>query len=362
MSRVTLEPALVDLCTLSTVFSAAEKLASRVPRLDVLICNAGIGGWDGLDFWGAWRQFLNEGIVAMVSRPNYKICRVGASTRLQLTGDVRDKDGEADEPVLGEVFCANVFGHYIFVHETLGLLSRGGSNEDHQQGRVIWIGTGEATASHFNLDDFQGLESLESYEHTKRLMDILILGAQNGAQSEANQYLAQDVPSREEDKDIEHSMYIVSKEDFSQSSSGSSAPSSQSNDLTPPKMYITHPGVCLTAIAPLNLFMTWLQIATIYIARWCGSKWHTNTPYKGATSAVWLALASNEALEEENAAVKKWGSMVSRWGKESVTETPVDGWGIAGEEEKGEYGVLARKVWREMEHLRKDWTDRVKID
>jgi 3-keto steroid reductase len=359
-SRVTLDPVLVDLCTLKTVFTAANTLALRVPRLDVMICNAGIGGWNGLDWWGAWRQFVNEGIVAMVSRPNWKICRVGAQTQLQVTGDVRSEEGNAsDEPILGEVFCANVFGHYLFVHENLGLLSRGLTDEL-SLGRVIWIGTGEVMARHFSIDDIQALKSMEAYEATKRLMDLLILGAQDGAKSEAEQYLTIDATALEQERDIEQSLYIVSEKDLTASSpSSSDVRNSQSCDTIPPQMYISHPGVCLTAIAPLNFFMTWMQIATIYIARWLGSKWHTNTSYKGATSTVWLTLASEEILIEEKAPLKKWGSMVSRWGKESAVETPVDGWGLEGEAVNEEYSENARKVWKEMESLRKEWTERL---
>jgi len=51
--------------------------------------------------------------------------------------------------------------------------------------------------------------------------------------------------------------------------------------------------------------------------------------------------------------------MVSRWGKESAVETPVDGWGLEGEAVNEEYSENARKVWKEMESLRKEWTERL---
>lgn len=310
--------------------------------------------------------------MAMVSRPNWKICRVGAECRRQVaTGDDVgrvESESEKKEPVLGEVFCANVFGHYIFVHEAMALLSRsGGSGGDGQRGRVVWIGTGEVTSRHFDINDLQGLKSLEAYEHTKRLIDLLILGGNGPAQAEAHKYLAIDSTAHEQqaEKDLEQSLYIVSEQDLSASQASSSRRASSQKsgvDAVPPAMYIAHPGVCLTAIAPLSIFMTWMQIATIYIARWLGSRWHTNTPYKGATSAAWLALTPDEELAREDAERKKWGSMVTRWGEESVVETPVDGWGLGGESKTEAYGDDARMVWKDMEALRKMWTKKVKSE
>lgn len=111
--------------------------------------------------------------------------------------------------------------------------------------------------------------------------------------------------------------------------------------------------------------------------------------YTGAVAPVWLALAdTREIADREKVGAAKWGSAVSRLGRESVERTDVPGWGICGDGGVVEWwykgwrflggggrkrgGKDAKKedverfveegalVWRELERLRIEWEGRIK--
>jgi 3-keto steroid reductase len=155
-----------------------------------------------------------------------------------------------------------------------------------------------------------------------------------------------------------------------------------------PTMHVAHPGVCATSIISLPWILNMLMIVTFYMARLVGSPWHTVSAYTGAHAPVWLALAGPEEIaERERAGAAKWGSVVTRWGKESVQRTDVPGWGLVGDGERVEWwqvgfgwlGGWGRKrgardatredvekfvedgalVWRELERLRREWEERI---
>ncbi len=130
------------------------------------------------------------------------------------------------------------------------------------------------------------------------------------------------------------------------------------------------------------------MILAFYIARLIGSPWHTVSAYIGATAPVWLALAdADEIAEREKAGPAKWGSAVTRLGRESVQRTDVPGWGLTGDGGevvwwqigRGWLGGWGRKrgakdatredverfvedgalVWRELERLRREWEEKI---
>lgn len=148
----------------------------RIPRLDVVILSAGIGGWIGLDWLAATRDVLFDTVDA-VTWPKYKLPNVGAVVRPQLSFAAQKESDEvkqpllsspkkADEPPLGEVFCANVFGHYILAHELMPLLSQPSSSSSHVGGKIIWVSSVEAQDDQCSIDDIQGLKSQTPYENT----------------------------------------------------------------------------------------------------------------------------------------------------------------------------------------------------
>ncbi|KAI9725854.1 MAG: 3-keto-steroid reductase [Chrysothrix sp. TS-e1954] len=329
-------PEIVDLTHLSTVHELSKTLSLKYDHIDVLICNAGIGGWIGVKWLQATWDVLTDWVNSL-TWPEFILSGVGDTTRPQTSA----KSGA--EPVLGEVFCANLFGHYMLAHYLMPLLSQADDS------RIVWVSTVEAHARAFSLDDFQGIQSNVPYRSSKRLTDALAITS--------------DLPST---ASIADSFYHPSK------------PANR------PRMYNSHPGVCVTAIFPLPYVLLFAYIGAFYIARWLGSIWHTILPYSGATAPVWLALADQQMLNvlEENQGVGKWGSATDRAGNERVERTEVEGWGYGGivgdatlvsgsrkgrmrgakdltKEAREDFEQLGRSCWSEMEKLRKDWEARL---
>lgn len=335
--RIIVEGVLVDLTRLLTVRSLAYDLCKREQHIDAIVCNAGIGGWTGLDWPRATWTILTDFMQA-VTFPTYQASSVGAVTKQQ----VKSNDGQSQEPALGEVFTANVFGHYMLVH-WLSLLMNA-------QSRIIWTSSLSAQPRYFVPDDFQHLNTTESYESSKRITDLLVLTSE----------LSSTRP------------YVTSF--FSVSST-----------TTPPTMYLVHPGIVKTAISMMPWFLHFIIVAVFYVARMAGSPWHTVLAYPGATSAVWVCLAPDSQLRarEVHEGKGKWGSVVDTQGNEGVKRTEVEGWGFNGipgdvppgsvsgkqgryrerrpttkesREHFEEHGMLA---WREMEDLRTAWEKRL---
>lgn len=336
----------MELTNLLSVRSLSRKLLddAAVPHLDAIILNAGIAGTTGIDFPAAIWQILTENAAA-VTWPRYKLSAVGSVTGRQLP----ESSGVA-EPLLGQVFCANVFGHYMLAHWLMGLLWKG------RQGRVIWISSIEAGDEHFDESDLQGLRNSTAYECSKRVTDLLALTAGADASRESVRAFVA-IPGRDGDEE------------------GGSRP----------EILVVHPGIVATSIVPLPPVLMSLWVATAYVMRWIGSPWHTNTAYNGAASATWLALASSDEIrdKQKGSGMVKWGSAIDRSGHARVEMTDVKCWGVNGSAErvketwwgggwgrtigatdatKGDVEGFVRqgaRVWKEMEELRVDWEARM---
>lgn len=329
-ARVKLEGFLVDLLKLSTVKALAEQLLRRGQQIDAVVWNAGIAGWTGLNWPKAIWSVLTD-LVHATTYPMYMNCDVGLLTKPQTAS----KNG-ISEPRLGQVFTANVFGHYLLTH-WLSPLMTGAS-------RIVCISSISAVPDTYSPEDLQALKSSSAYESSKRLTDLLCLTSE--------------LPS-------------------SRSSVQSFLPASTPDSR--PKMYVVHPGVCGTSIAGLHWIMDLLMFAAFYVARWLGSPWHVVAPYKGAVSAAFAVLSSQLPSSEEHDGKGKWGSATGVTGDERVSRSMVDGWGYCGQvgvvptnsvtgstgrwrgsksltaEGREEFEVLGRDAWKEMEELRKEW-------
>ena len=373
--RLQLEGQLLDLCSLVTVKALAKRLLDRGTRIDVLVLNAGIGGWSGMNWplaaWSMATDFLNA-----CTYPVYKLGYIGrvlpsqvpGSTNARVAGVQGDGRGGAvdikdDEPALGEVFTANVFGHYMLAHYLVPLLrptttsTSSSSSSSPHAGRIIWVSSIEAYAHALRLDDLQGLKTDAPYESSKRLTDLLALTSElQSTKPYTSGFFASDDRS-DEDHDAERR----------------------------PKMYVSHPGICGTSISGLNALLNLFTVWALYLARWLGSPWHTIDPYVGAVAPAWLALAPYATLEqhEQDGAKGKWGSSTDVGGNERVIMTEVSGWGWSGKvgetadgsmrsrkgrwkgmqdvtaESREEFEESGRQVWREMEELRVDWERRL---
>jgi len=343
----------------------------RLPRLDVIILSAGIGGWAGLNWVVALRDVLFDTVNAL-TWPQYKLGKLGAVVKSQKSTTKQSDETaqpllanqeKSDEPPLGEVFCANVFGHYILAHELTPLLSKASSPSSKTGGRIIWVSSVEAL-DHFSIDDIQGLNTTSSYESSKRLVDLLVLSSE--------------LPSV---RRIAEPFFNASKT-VTASKSSSDDQEGVKTSCVEPKMFLTHPGVFVSDIMPIPLFLSIIFRWLTYIARWLGSPWHTIYPYEGAVSAVWIALMSTQEIEDmegHGARKAKWGSAADASGNERVLKTEVPGWGwdgqVGGEvdeerrkgrksdaadvtkESREDFEVLGVKCWRQMEELREQWED-----
>ena len=365
-NRIAFQPENVELTNLLSVRDLAQKLnSSDLPKLDAIICNAGIGGWIGLDWFAAIPAILAHIRTATVW-PDYKLGTVGAITRPQLS-----KSSHSDpEPPLGEVFCANLFGHYMLVHWLMPLLRACGPDAP---AKIIWVSSIEPQGYHFKSNDLQGLRTDGPYEHSKRLTDILALTSNCPASENA-------VTS------------FTSTED--------TRPLRQMNST--PTQHVYHPGIVVTSVMSLYWIIHQAYLLGIYLARWVGSPWSTVEPYTAARGATWLGLASNEEIRQAetdahpfetkdtapvvNGGRVKWGTAVNRIGKPTVRPTEVDKWGITGSGTSfaskwwGGSSGLGRKpgaveakpedvedfvaegayAWQQMEELRRDWERRIK--
>ncbi|KAI0026182.1 hypothetical protein F4780DRAFT_785350 [Xylariomycetidae sp. FL0641] len=376
----------LDLCDLRSVYAAADRLVrgtvgdptgvvaaeARIPRLDAAVFNAGVGGWAGLDWAAFARQFFRVGLVQSTTFPAFKKALPAAVMldRAKLLGREDDGDDEKakaeaeaddddDPPALAEVFTANVFGHYVLAHELLPLLRRATPSE--APARVVWTSSVDAGHAHLDLGDLQAARRRPPYESSKRVTDLLVLTAGlPGVRDVSSAYFAS-----------------------SSSTSSSSDNNNNDNNSQPPRFYLTHPGVVCTPLFPLNCLLFLCYWCVMYVSRWLGSPWHPVTPYAGACAPAWAALRADPA--ELDAAPVKWGSATDRAGRAYPRRTEVEGWAwdgrVPGDDDDGDdapeeartragrkwdAGPLTpearrrfeedgRRVWEELESLRRKW-------
>lgn len=363
--RVRFQQELLDLTSILSVLRLGKKLRASTARIDALLLNAGIGGWTGIDWTTAVYTVLTDWVQA-TTWPVYKRSSVGWVTKPQLPSvqtEGRIFDGEASpgisEPPLGEVFCANVFGHYLLAHDLVPLLSARSDSEG-GCGRIIWLSSLDTHAGSLSLDDLQSITKAQAYESSKRVTDVLVLTSELGSTGPwVDHYLSYPATSNTNLEDARHTS-------------------------SRPRIYLAHPGICATSIIPLPYILTLAMSAAFYIARFLGSMWHTCSPYTGACAPVWLALAPQTTLDalEGRDGKGKWGSATDPWGRERVARTEVEGWGWGGkvtqktkgskgrrrgatdltENDKADFEELGKVCWKEMEKLRVEWEKRIGDD
>lgn len=358
----------VELTNLLSIRELARKLlTSDLGGIAAIVCNAGMGGWTGIDWLKAIPQMLADFRNNTVW-PSFKLGAIGAITKPQFPVAALSEP----EPPLGEIFCANLFGHYMLVHWLMPLL-RVRSSKD--PCKIIWVSSIEPQDASFQESDLQGLRTDAPYEHSKRMTDLLSLSA--------NQVTT-----------------LPSTMSFNSPGSENATVPSSRRDRSAPSMHVFHPGVVVTSVISLIWIVQYAYLLGIYMARWIGSPWSTVEPYTAAHGATWLALATEEEISraEQDAHAShadieptarrgrvKWGTSVTVSGRSSVKATEVDKWGIngsgasyattwwAGSNGKGrkpgaveanaenvtEFIAQGARVWEQMEQLRQQWQKRI---
>lgn len=355
---MTFQPENVELTNLLSVRALARKLVeSDLSHIDAIICNAGIGGWSGMDWFKAVPDILLD-IRNNTVWPRFKKGMVGSITPTQAS---------QNEPPLGEVFCANLFGHYMLIHWLMPLLRAV------RESKIIWVSSIEAQSYHFNASDFMGLRTDMPYEQTKRVTDLLVLTSN---QPETSNYV----------------------ESFT-----STTINSTRKDYGPPIQHVYHPGIVVTAVVDIIWIARQFYPLGIALARFLGSPWSTVHPYAAAHAATWLTLTPEKDITQaeidshpdtgstvaKNGRVK-WGTAASPLGATRAAASEVPDWGIRGTGApyaqtwwdgyyaEGQHAMGRKKgaveakpehvqnflgqgveVWKQMEALRRDWEQRI---
>ncbi|KAG6030635.1 hypothetical protein E4U41_007795 [Claviceps citrina] len=338
----------------------------RIPRLDSVVCNAAYGGWSGLSYPQAVWDFFARGIVQMATWPEFKLALP--------TCILNERPGYnyPPKPLLGEVFCACVFGHYMLAHHLMALLSRPPAEEvgapSPPPGRIIWSSSVEAVRKVFDVNDIQCFGRPEAYESAKRLTDLLSLTSSLPA--------VRPYSSR---------FFTIDDDE--------AAASRAAKQVVPPKLYLTHPGVVASTLFPLPRFLFWAYELVLAICRWLGSPWHNPSGYHGAKAAAWVVLEDQETLDAARGDRVKWGSSTDSSLRVDVKKTEVEDWGWDGTPETAEsiaadtaVGVLRKSIgrkmgirdadaesiadfeavgarcWRQLEELRAEWGQILEAD
>ena len=380
-------PQNVDLTSLLSVRQLAYTLLrSQVPHLNAVIFNGGNLGLAAMNWplaiWKSMTDTVNE-----LTWPVSKLSAVGLVTQPQLQRLGSNAD-LSFEPPLGQLFASNVFGHYLLAHWLTPLLRCLPASTP---GRMIWVGSIECVAQHFDPDDIQALRSPTAYEHSKRLTDLLAITAHNQPST------SRSVQS-----------FLTPSDPFTRE-----LPTSNPLHDTEPEIHVVHPAICVTNnathVMPFPWILSRIFVMFAYVSRLLGSPWALVTGYNGAFAISWLALATTEEVEDkkmedhvgligaaeestlearsgsvrEVGGAVKWGSSTTVGGTLSVRKTEVECWGINGSGEpygsrwwggkmgrrRGAKDATAEDVerfmadgaraWREMETLRKEWEGRL---
>ncbi|CDZ96536.1 C-3 keto reductase [Phaffia rhodozyma] len=144
----------LDLSEMRSVSTFVDNVKTNYPYVTHLFNNAGVGAWAGIHWPSAFFECLTDPIKGMTD-PEFK---------KQYQGWKSEKDG------LGWVWQCNVFSHWCITKALLPHIQRSPFHSP----RIIWTSSLlGSNAPKLNLSDLQCIESLRSYEESKRQVDLL---------------------------------------------------------------------------------------------------------------------------------------------------------------------------------------------
>jgi len=252
--------------------------------IDWLIFNAGVAEVTSLNWITLTHQIITDPVL-FCTVPNYLTERVGSMS----------EDG------IGHIFQANVFGHYYIVSlpsiiliEQLKRLT----SLLTERSKVLWsVSLETALAFIYDPNDPTGIRSHHAYGSSKRFIELL------------HCYLA--------------------------------------THPRTPMYFITHPGITDSGVVspyqfPIREAIQHLKKVAFYVARWCGSPWHSISGYNGACSVIYCAVKAGR--EDE---MMKWGSGSDRWGRERLLGTTLQGEAELWKEESRAAFELVERMYQE---------------
>ncbi|XP_041481046.1 3-keto-steroid reductase/17-beta-hydroxysteroid dehydrogenase 7-like isoform X2 [Lytechinus variegatus] len=221
----------LDTSKLSSVYKACAEINKRYNRLDYLYLNAGTMPNVTFNYSNFFKSFLNP----------MKFIRILSTGE----GLLNVQDGTTEDG-LRNVFCTNVFGHYVLIRGLMDLLC---ANDGCQ---IIWTSSSNASAELFSIDDIQHENGPEPYSSSKYAIDLL-------SQALNDKFNSQGVYSR-----------VM-------------CPGFTSTNMTSPIL----PGWMWSFTTPL------LYLFRVVAPRLC------ITPYNGAEALVWLFSSSPETTKSD---------------------------------------------------------------
>jgi len=221
------------------------------------------------------------------------------------------------------------------------------SRTEDDPGRVIWTSSMTAEKACFDLQDWQGLESVQPYESSKWVTDLVAIrlndvwsGRSSSGPDEKS--LSDSTSSSASESNITQTSSIASR----RVTRSSSKQAFGSLDTTPKKHIIsitTHPGVVASGIGGLAFWIVLLRVGVHYLVRLIGESSQTITSYHGALSNSYVALKTPvDKLDPRS----RYGSRVKTLGQEFLEVKKVL------EYEEGQ----AKVVMDELEKLRLKFT------
>ncbi|MBN3302225.1 DHB7 reductase, partial [Amia calva] len=142
----------LDVCSIKSVFEAAEEVKRRYERLDRLYLNAGIMPNPQISLKGFMNGLFSRNVISMFA----------TGEGLLTQQDRVTSDG------LQEVFVTNLFGHFLLIRDLQPLLCQPG-----HVSQLVWTSSSNARRSAFSLGDFQHSQGVESYSSSKYASDLL---------------------------------------------------------------------------------------------------------------------------------------------------------------------------------------------
>lgn len=317
----------VDLANMVSLCAAIRELELRLAKIDYIFLNACLALYDGIDWSQACVQTLQNPVEA------FTYARYKKQRRVKPTGDG-----------MGSVFQANVFAPWYLVRRLAAArlvdatklevvdspevpLLRPGS-------KVFWVssltadslyddGTSKDKPPRFDIDDMELLQSAESYEGSKREIDLL-----------------------------HHATAQMLQDNYGVTS------------------VLVQPGIFKsTSFTPtLNVFSYFGMMLAFYLCRLLGSPYHNIDPWKAASAFTTLAV---KTPADQIDLFVKYGSATNWKGKEYLLQEKVPGLEDGFDAEKavaagGDASATrnrsngqAYKVYLYVEALYKQWEEKL---